>query len=562
MKLLFRHLSLFIYCCLFAALSPAQNTTFHWKQKADFMGGGIEGAVAFSVDGMGYVCMGVGGKDCWRYDPKQDMWRKMADFPGKPRKNATVFTIGDKAYLATGADMSPGSNGDLNDVWEYDPVSDRWTQLGDFPGGKRQGAIAFTVDGKGYIGLGARPGQADSYSDLWEYHPKSDKWTRKADFPLFGRVHASVFVVNSDAFVLFGTEGIKLTEPKNHVYRYSTTNNVWIRDANFLGPLRGGATVFSLDNTGYVFSGYDQDQKWLSDLWEYSLPDRVWKQQTNDTLPPARANAFCFVIDGAAYIGTGVTKKGAAEKKTDDFWCLRTTTIMDYNAKLLYKNNDRKVPLAKQDVSLVSKKTVLQTTTTDSNGAFGFKKIDINGNYQLVLAKNDKLPANAVVSLAKPSGKIVKDLTKNSDDLYTYKLSKLDFLDEDDYYFNLKFFIKSSDTATTITTHINYPSNGWTLSDSAEEILYEVIVSLNQYPNLVVQVSSFTDNIGTDEDNMVLSDKRAQTVIAYIVSNGIDPKRVSGRGYGSSRPISQCNPCSDAQNQVNRRTEFRFIKRK
>jgi outer membrane protein OmpA-like peptidoglycan-associated protein len=180
--------------------------------------------------------------------------------------------------------------------------------------------------------------------------------------------------------------------------------------------------------------------------------------------------------------------------------------------------------------------------------------------YELVLNKNDKLPADAVVSIAKPSGKIVMNLEKNTSGQFEYEVSKMDFLTEDDSYFNLQYFMKSADSDITITSHISYTTGSAELSDEAKNILYQVIVSLNQYPNLTVQVSSHTDAVGSEEENMKLSEKRAKTVVNYIVSNGIEAKRISGKGYGATQIINNCKPCSEEENAVNRRTEFKFIK--
>jgi hypothetical protein len=55
-----------------------------------------------------------------------------------------------KGYVGTGA----GYNGATADFWEYDPVTDTWTQKADFGGGIRRDAIGFSINGKGYLGTG------------------------------------------------------------------------------------------------------------------------------------------------------------------------------------------------------------------------------------------------------------------------------------------------------------------------------------------------------------------------------------------------------------------------
>lgn len=545
------------------SIAYTQTTETVWEQKSNFIGGKSEGAITFAIGRKGYVCMATNGKDCWEYDIDKNSWKKLSDFPGEARKDAVAFTIGNKGYVGMGSN----GNADLTDLWEYDPATDHWTQKADFPTGGRHGCIGFSINGNGYIGLGEND-QTDlrsnsTHNDLWEYNAKSDKWTRKADFPEKGRADASVFIIKNEAYVLFGIEQAESTIGKEDVCVYDADKNTWVKGADFPGTARIGATAFSVNNNGYVFGGSDGFDKRYNDLWEYNSTSKSWNQQNPEPLPSARNDAFCFTIDSAAYLGTGKIKNSKFGSGTNDFWCVCTKTNIDFPAKLLYQKDDRKVPLAQQGVSLLTGKKVLQTTTTDSTGAFAFKKIDVDGKYQLVLDKNDKLPANAVVSIAKPNGKIVKDLEKNSDGQFTYEVTKLDFLSEDDSYFNLQFFMKSSDKDVTITSHISYSSGSSDLSDEARNILYQVIVSLKQYPNLKVEISSHTDAVGNEEENMALSEKRAQVVVAYIVSNGIDPKRVSGKGYGSTKLLNKCGhgvKCSEEENMVNRRTEFTFSK--
>jgi outer membrane protein OmpA-like peptidoglycan-associated protein len=564
MKKAILHLLALLICLCNIGNVHSQNTEIVCEQKSNFLGGKSEGGLAFTIGEKGYVCMATTGQDCWEYDIEKDTWKKLADFPGESRKDAVVFTIGNKAYV------SMGSNGnvDLEDLWEYDRATDHWKQKSKFPGGARYGCIGFSINGKGYVGLGENE-QTDvkkntAHNDLWEYDATADKWARKADFPESGRSDASVFVIKSQAYILFGVQETESAVSKKNVCVYNVETNTWTKDVDFPGSARTGATTFTLNNSGYVFGGGDGADKRFADLWEYNATSKSWTQQTPETMPVARNNAFCFVIDSVACLGTGKIKNSRFGSDINDFWCMRLRTNMDFPAKLLYQNNDRKVPLVQQGVSLVNQgKKVLQTTTTDSTGSFAFKKLDIDEKYVVVLAKNDKLPANAVVSIAKPNGKIVKDLEKDNDGQFAYEVSKLDFIDEDDSYFNLQYFMKSSDKNVTITSHISYPSGSSDLSDDARNILYQVIVSLKQYPTLKVEISSHTDAVGNEDENMALSDKRAQTVVAYIVSNGIDPKRISGKGYGSTKLLNKCGhgvKCSEEENMINRRTEFTFSK--
>ncbi len=76
-----------------------------------------------------------------------------------------------------------------------------------------------------------------------------------------------------------------------------------------------------------------------------------------------------------------------------------------------------------------------------------------------------------------------------------------------------------------------------------------------------VKVDSYTDNRGTNEYNMDLSNRRAQATVQYIISKGIDKSRIAGEGFGKSKPVVDCGGnCTEAQYQKNRRSEFIITK--
>ena len=92
--------------------------------------------------------------------------------------------------------------------------------------------------------------------------------------------------------------------------------------------------------------------------------------------------------------------------------------------------------------------------------------------------------------------------------------------------------------------------------------LDKVINILIKYPTIKLEIKSHTDSRAPDNYNMNLSDKRAKSTIRYIINSGIDPNRISGRGYGESELINKCKngvKCSEDEHQLNRRTEFIVI---
>ena len=87
--------------------------------------------------------------------------------------------------------------------------------------------------------------------------------------------------------------------------------------------------------------------------------------------------------------------------------------------------------------------------------------------------------------------------------------------------------------------------------------LNELVDALKSKTTLCIEIAGHTDNVGTPESNQKLSTDRANTVWDYLVKHGIEPKRVTAKGYGETQPVAS-NETPDGRQQ-NRRTEVRII---
>ena len=110
--------------------------------------------------------------------------------------------------------------------------------------------------------------------------------------------------------------------------------------------------------------------------------------------------------------------------------------------------------------------------------------------------------------------------------------------------------------------NIYYDFDKWNIRKDAEHSLDSLISILKEYP-VNVEIGSHTDCRGSAGYNETLSQKRAESVVSYLIKQGIDPSRLTARGYGKSQLINRCNceanvACTEAEHQANRRTEFRI----
>ncbi|WP_299782066.1 OmpA family protein [uncultured Formosa sp.] len=101
------------------------------------------------------------------------------------------------------------------------------------------------------------------------------------------------------------------------------------------------------------------------------------------------------------------------------------------------------------------------------------------------------------------------------------------------------------------------------IRDDAEVELQKILVALNTYPDLKLEIRSHTDSRGSDDYNMKLSSRRAQSTLDYLVSKNINSDRLVAKGFGETLLINTCSngvECSEAEHQKNRRSEFIVVK--
>jgi len=108
---------------------------------------------------------------------------------------------------------------------------------------------------------------------------------------------------------------------------------------------------------------------------------------------------------------------------------------------------------------------------------------------------------------------------------------------------------------------IRFDYNKWDITPEGAVELDKLVQYMNENEDLVIMVKSHTDTKGNAVYNMNLSEKRAKSTVAYVVSKGIAANRISGKGYGESEPEVNCGEnCTPEQDAQNRRSEFLIVK--
>ncbi|MEE4215493.1 MAG: IPT/TIG domain-containing protein [Bacteroidales bacterium] len=141
--------------------------------------------------------------DLYMYEP--DSWTKVITSSPVFYLHSSTFAIGNSIFFICGVDDAYTGSA-KSDVWCYNTITNTWSRKNDFPGEARYVATGFSINGKGFIGLGQK-NPSTFYRDFWLYDPLYDSWTRLPDFPGSARTCAFSFVINGLAYIGTGHEG-------------------------------------------------------------------------------------------------------------------------------------------------------------------------------------------------------------------------------------------------------------------------------------------------------------------------------------------------------------------
>lgn len=300
-------LNLLLFCSI-------QDSVSIWIQKADFAGPARHRCTAFTVGSRGYVGLGhvnsathIIYQDIWEYNPATDSWSQKANYMGGQVYQCAAFTVGQYAYVGLGRDVN-----DLyvDDFYRFDPLANQWIQVAQFPGEPRRGAAAFVLNDLGYVGLGQ---SNNGYElDFFKYDPNSNSWASVANFIGAARTAPVSFTNNGLGYI--GT-GHTWSAALKDFYQYDPSLDQWTQLADVGDTLRQDATGFVVNGKGYIGTGNNVDGSInYGDFWVYDFSTGIWTQ-ADDFGGFKRRFMVSFVIGNVAYCGTGTN--GTNLK---DFW--------------------------------------------------------------------------------------------------------------------------------------------------------------------------------------------------------------------------------------------------
>jgi outer membrane protein OmpA-like peptidoglycan-associated protein len=109
-------------------------------------------------------------------------------------------------------------------------------------------------------------------------------------------------------------------------------------------------------------------------------------------------------------------------------------------------------------------------------------------------------------------------------------------------------------------SNVFYEIGSWQLKDESIPELDHLANLLTYNKNIIIEIGVYTDSTGLSESNMILSEKRALSVVNYLINKGISSNRLLYKGYGNTSPIGN-NETVEGR-KTNRRTEVKIVEKK
>ncbi|XOV69205.1 MAG: T9SS type A sorting domain-containing protein [Fluviicola sp.] len=335
--------------CTLLFLAVFYGASAQWTQKTNLPAAGRNHPVTFSINGIGYVTTGGNDgppfyfDDMWKYNPVTDQWSPLGDFPGGDRSFAYGVEHGGFGYAGFGASDDGFTITYYDDWYRFDPVSETWSTMATFPGTNRTHPAMVATTDKIYVGCGGSSN--GDLKDWWEYDIATDSWTQRTDFPGTRRHHPYYFSIGDDVYVGMGHHQSSIFDD---LYHYDIENDSWTQVASIPAEGRVAGTQFTYNGKGYVLSGQGEDHLNFDtgEFWEYDPVNDSWTQ-----LPPhpgsGRWAPGSFVIGDSIYMVGGQNNDIQPDQR--DLWMLNfqdiatVSEISNSSALQLYPNpaNDK-----------------------------------------------------------------------------------------------------------------------------------------------------------------------------------------------------------------------------
>lgn len=271
-------------------------------------------------------------------------------------------------------------------------------------------------------------------------------------------------------------------------------------------------------------------------------PNGSFEKPNNVGMPINGAmDDFAFVINTDTNTGYFSSNREGGKGYDDIYSFTETRKLLNtqtINGTILDKETQGILAGAKVLV-LDEQMNLVKELLTDDKGKFSYDKAESGKVYYVRVSKDEYRTEEQKQYISSENGKIevkialeknIKKLTPGTDLAKLFAIERI--------YFDLDKSNIRPDAALDIS---------------------KIIAVLNQYPTMKLQITSHTDSRASKSYNLMLSQKRAQATLDFMVKSGIAKNRLTAKGYGESELVNKCADgvaCSEEEHQQNRRSQF------
>ena len=416
----------------------------------------------------------------------------------------------------------------------------------------------FTKDGKTMYftrnnflgGKRKRDDQRNTLLKLYKADFVNGKWTNITELPFNNDQYSTAHpALSSDEKKLFFASDMPGTLGQSDLYSVTINGDNTFGKPENLGPeinTEGRETFpfISAENELYFASDGRPGLGGLDVYVSQMNSDGTFAAVQNVGAPVnGKQDDFAFIIDSKTRNGFFSSNREGGVGNDDIYKFTETSKLTcEQTLSGTIVDSENNAPLDDAKVVLLDEEfKTINEATTNADGTYNFK-VDCNKKYHVRTIKENYETKEIPVTTKETAGKteVAVPLEKR---------------------------IKPIDVGTDLAKTLNIPIiyfdlDKATITKQATFELEKIITVMQQYPKMKIDVRSHTDSRQTAKYNFDLSNRRAKSTMQWLIKNGINKNRLTGKGYGESQLVNKCAdnvPCTEAEHQLNRRSEFIIV---
>lgn len=391
---------------------------------------------------------------------------------------------------------------------------------------------------------------------IYEATLDGDTWTQITELPFNSNDYSVAHpALSNDEKTLYFASNMPGTIGQSDIYKVAINS-----DGTFGIPTNLGNTINTEGRETFPFVSQENELYFASDGYPglggldvfvaKEVADGTYKDVQNVGEPlNSSKDDFGYLIDIKSRIGY-VTSNRDGGQGGDDIYRFKETKKLECEQLLAGVVTDQEtgVLIANAKVTLEDQNhKFIKELITNAEGKFDFGVVACGTKFYIITRKPEYTTKETTTITAEESGETFVPI----------ELEKAQ-----------KVVIPGDDLAKAFKIKIIYfdLDKSFIRPDATLE-LAKILDVMEQNPTMEIDVRSHTDCRQTAKYNMALSDRRAKSTIAWLVSKGIDKSRITGQGYGESQLVNDCgceptnqSDCSEDHHQANRRSEFIITK--